>query len=309
MAEDFSEAAATAVASRRNVLGGAGGRLGVLAAIGAATLGGAALTSRKARAQTITPAEIFQFAINFEYLGAEYYLHAVTGQGLSSALTGSPTNMVNTNGFGVVPFQTQAVAGFAIRLASDEQAHVNFFRNTLTSVGATVPAEPVIDISVANWTTLAQAAGVIGAGQTFNPYANENAFLTGAYVLEDVCVTALAGAAAMLVGSPAAFINAAAGLLGVEAAQAGAIRGYLSQVGAGVATDKISALRAALSGVGDNGTDYNSNPYNITNTDFNALNFDRTPQQVLNVAYAKAGTGVTSGGFFPNGVAGPITST
>ena len=120
---------------------------------------------------------------------------------------------------------------------------------------------------------------------------------------------ALAGAAALLVGTGTANIESAAGLLGVEGAQAGCIRGYLAQIGGDTATDAISALRAKLSGVGDVGTDYNSNPYNILDGNVQAQVFDRTPQQILNIAYGKAGTGITSGGFFPNGVAGSITST
>ena len=235
----------------------------------------------------------------------------MTGQGLPSSLTGGSSMNVIAPDSPIVPFSTPAIAGFAIRLASDEQAHVNFFRTVL---GSAAPAEPTIDLGIGpnnSWSVLAQAAGIVPAGASFNPYASEVAFMLGAYVLEDVCVTALCGAAATLLelGAPAAYIDAAASAIGVEAAQAGAIRGYLSQIGAGVTTGQISALRAALSGVGDDGTYYNSNPYNFSNTDVNGFAYDRTPQQVLNVAYGKAGTGITSGGFFPNGVAGVITST
>ena len=305
MAEDLSETA-TETSSRRNMLGLSGKSVGAAAALAAA---GIALNMRGARAATPTPAQIFSFALNFEYLGAEYYLRAVTGQGLPTTLTGGSSGNVIAPTNPIVPFQTPAVAGFAIRLASDEAAHVNFIRAVL---GAAAPAEPTIDLGVGptnSWSVLAQAAGLVGAGGVFNPYENEVTFLLGAYVLEDVCVTALAGAAALLVGTGTANIESAAGLLGVEGAQAGCIRGYLAQIGGDTATDAISALRAKLSGVGDVGTDYNSNPYNILDGNVQAQVFDRTPQQILNIAYGKAGTGITSGGFFPNGVAGSITST
>ena len=117
-------------------------------------------------------------------------------------------------------------------------------------------------------------------------------------------MSALAGAAALI--SSKDNVEAAAGLLGVESYQAGAIRTLLANVGAGVATDAISALRATLSGVADNGTSIAGQPYNFTNTDSNALVLRRTPQQVLNIAYGGPGRLGVGGGNFPNGVNGTI---
>ena len=168
-------------------------------------------------------------------------------------------------------------------------------------LGSAAIAQPTIDL-VNPWTTLAIAAGLIQPGQTFNPYASDVGFLLGAYVLEDVCVTALAGAAALLTNPNN--VEGAAGLLGTEGYQAGAIRSLLANVGAGQATDAISALRASLSGVGDVGTSVPGNAYNFTNTDSNALVYRRTPAQVLAIAY---GGGTSKGGLFPNGVNGTIT--
>ncbi len=269
-------------------------------AAGAAVLaGGLTVGSTPSKAQGLTDADIFNFALNFEYVGAEYYLHGLTGTGLPSSLTtGAGTKGTVTVG-GMVPFQNPAIRQYVQRLAVDEQAHVTFIRAVL---GSAAIAEPAIDL-VNPWTTFAVAAGLIQPGQTFNPYASDIGFLIGAYVIEDVCVTALAGAARLVASKDN--LEAAAGLLGVEGYQAGAIRALLANVGAGQATDAISALRAKLSGVGDNGTSVPGNAFNFANTDFNGLVYRRTPGQVLAIAY---GGGTTSGGLFPNGVNGAITA-
>ena len=284
---------------RRKALGGIGlGGAGaaVLAATGAFTA---------AKAVVPTPAvdmdvAILQFALNFEYLGAELYLHALTGTGLSgSDVTGVGTQGTVTAG-GPVAFESEAIFSYVSRLAVDELAHVRFIRAVL---GANAIAEPTINLSSTAWTTLALAAGLIVPGQTFDPFASEVGLLLAAYTIEDVCVTALAGAARLLTDPD--LVEGAAGLLGTEAYQAGMIRTLLSDLGAGAATNAISALRATLSGAADDvGTSIPGNAYNFLPTDVNSLAFRRTTSQVLNIAY---GGGAASGyGFFPNLVNGSI---
>ncbi len=272
-------------------------RRNLTVSLAAALAAGAALTASKpAEAQTVTDMTIMNFALNFEYLGAEYYLRALTGQGLSSAdVTGVGTQGTVIGG-SQVPFASPAIAQYAQRLAVDELQHVRFLRAVL---GTNAIAEPTIDLTN-SWTALAIAAGLIVPGQTFNPFSGDVAFLLGAYVLEDVCVTALNGAVTLL-QSPLA-IQAAAGLLGTEAYQAGSIRTLLANLGANTATNAISALRAQLSGVGDQGTGIAGLAFNAVNADTESLAFRRTPAQVLAIAYG----GGSSGGFFPNKVNGSI---
>ena len=279
---------------RRRVLRGAA----TAALAGTVVAGGATVGCNPAYAAPFTDADLFNFALNFEYLGAQYYLHGLTGQGLSPALlTGTYTQGPLLVG-GPVAFQSDAIRQYVQRLAADEVGHVTFIRAVL---GASAIAQPQIDL-VNSWTALALAAGLIVPGQTFNPYASDVGFLIGAYVLEDVCVTALAGAARFVTNKDN--VEAAAGLLGVEGYQAGAIRTLLANLGAGQVTDAISTLRATLSGVGDQGTLAQGIAYNFTNTDSNALVFRRTPRQVLNVAYGAVNA--IAGGFFPSGVNGTI---
>ena len=268
------------------------------AAIGAAGTFGVA-TARPASAATYTDADVLNFALNLEYLEAEYYLRAVTGQGLGAALVGS-TGGVTAPSNTLVPFSTTALAYYAQRIANDELAHVTFLR---TALGSAAVSEPQIDL-VASFTTLAIAAGLIVPGQTFNPFESEVNFLLGAYIFEDVGVTAYAGAANVLTSPDN--LSYAASVLAVEGYHAGAIRGYLSTIGAGAATNAISALRAKLGGVADNGTDVKGNPYNFQNVDVNGQVYRRTPQQVLSIVY---GGGTSSGLFFPKGMNGTFTST
>ena len=296
MEQDLSSIETLESPSRR-AFGGIG-RVSAAAGLSIAAIAAA----RRARAATaITDADIFNFALNFEYLGAEFYLRAVLGYGLSEYAPTLITGSVGTQGTvtvptgsTLVPFTDDAVTYFAIQLANDELAHVRFIRDVL---GASAIAEPSIDFTTA-YTAIAQDAGLIGAGETFNPFASEINFLLGAYLIEDVCVTALAGAASLLTSKTN--LAYAAGLLGTESQQAGAIRGFLSQFGQDTATDKISALRAALSGTTDEGTGDEGNAYNISNGDVEAQAVRRTPAQVLAIAYAA--TGVSKGGIFPNGV-------
>ncbi len=288
-------------AARRQFLKGAG--------VGAVGLGLSLAPGRRASA-AITKSvdldvDIFNFALNFEYLGAEYYFAAL---GLTLPALAKATGTVTKPSPTAVPFDNAAILGFAQQLAIDEYAHVVSIREIL---GSAAIDEPDIDLEN-SWTNLAVAAGLINQGEVFNPFESETNFLLGAYVLEDVCVTALCGAASLITSK--VNLSYAASILGVEGYQIGMIRQRLSAIGGGGATNAISALRAKLSAAivpssvpDDNGTDYNGNAFNFTNTDVNAQAFRRTPGQVLNIAFG--GEGTMGGGFFPHGVGGPINST
>jgi hypothetical protein len=243
-------------------------------------------------------ADILNFALNLEYLEAEYYLIAVDGTGLSSSDINGVGTTGNVIGGAAVPFQSSTIQQFAKKISIDEQAHVRFLRSAL---GSAAVARPTIDL-YNSFNTLAVAAGLIQAGQTFNPFADDVSFLLGAYVFEDVGVTAYNGAAPLIQSKT--YLGAAASILAVEAYHAGNIRTVLFEKGQGPATVAISAVRAALSGANDDqGVVMNGLP-NITPTDVNALAFSRTTTQVLNIVYAGGASG--NYGFFPQGLNGAI---
>lgn len=245
---------------------------------------------------------VLQFALNLEYLEAEYYTYAVTGQGIESqgvAVTGTGTaGATSVKPNPQVPFASTDIQQYAEEIAADERSHVTFLRAAITSLGFTPAARPAIDLN-ASWDALAQAAGI---GPSFDPFANEINFLLGAFVFEDVGVTAYRGGAGLL--NRADIISAAAGILGAEAYHAGIIRTVLyAQHDPSIytAVQKISDTRDAL----DNSTDDDqpilvNGMANLVPTDNNGLTFARTVREVLNIVYFAQNA--TKGGFFPNGI-------
>lgn len=295
------------------------------AAIGAAAVGATALSfSSSASAQTVTDADVLNFALNLEYLEAQFYSYAAFGTGLSaSLLTGTGTQGAVTGGR-KVNFTDPVVAAYAKEIANDEIAHVTFLRAAL---GTSAVAQPAIDVSAnasGAFSAAARAAGLVGAGQAFDPYATDEAFLLGAFIFEDVGVTAYKGAAPLLTNKT--FLEAAAGLLAVEAYHAALVRTTL--YGKGIATpslrtsaDAISNARDSLDGSTDldqgisattttiNGGTASATASNIVPLDPNGIAYSRSTGQVLNIVYL-TNTAASMGGFFPAGVNGNIrTST
>lgn len=249
-------------------------------------------------ASSVTDTDILNFALNLEYLEASYYLFAINGTGLDPAdITGigTPGDVI---GGGAVPFKTTSIEQYARTIAWDEQAHVRFLRSAL---GSKAVARPAIDL-YGSFTTAAIAAGLIQPGQMFNPFADEQSFLLGAYLFEDVGVTAYSGAAPLITSKT--YLGAAASILAVEAYHAGNVRTVLYELGLGDATTKISAARAALSGAKDDQGVVMNGIANIPPTDVNGLAFTRTTTQVLNIVYLGGASG--NYGFFPKGLNGAI---
>ncbi len=120
--------------------------------------------------------------------------------------------------------------------------HVNLIPSTL---GSSAVGQPAIDVSVSPtsaFSKAAQAAGLVPAGTAFNPYPNDESVLLGAYLFEDVGVTACIGDSTLLSNQSTAIVP------------------------------------------------------------------PRTTVQVLNIVYLNYAA-VSSGGFFPNGLNGPITTS
>jgi hypothetical protein len=259
--------------------------------------------------------DVLNFALNLEYLEAQFYAYAAFGTGLNASLltgTGTQGAVITTagaTGTGVprqVTFTSPVIAEYAREIAIDEIAHVNFLRAAL---GNSAAAQPAINISGgagSPFAAAATAAGVPG-GSTFDPYANENFFLLGAYIFEDVGVTAYKGAAPLITNKT--FLEAAAGILAAEAYHAGILRTVLYNRGVTVpdlrtGANLISNARDSLDGASDIDegiTGTNPAISNIVPTDANGLAFSRNTNQVHHIVYLNATAGVSSGGFFPAG--------
>ena len=274
-----------------------------LGVVGAGLLVGGEVTKASAATTSttaISDSAILNFALNLEYLEAEFYYNAVNGHGLPSSLTGGTGTRGQVQGGHEVPFRSSWLRQFACEIARDEYDHVAFLRKAL---GSAAVARPEININTA-FTAAATAAGLIKPGQSFNVYANEDNFLLGAFIFEDVGVTAYKGAAPLI--SNKTYLGAAAGILAVEAYHAANIRTVLYQRGLASAANAISSARDSLDGPSDDDQGVTlKNRANIVPTDSNGLAFGRTPQQVLNIVYLTPKV-ANSGGFFPKGVNGQL---
>lgn len=248
-------------------------------------------------------ADVLNFALNLEYLEAEFYLRAI-GLTLSAAEAGAGAGGVA--GGNAVPFESDAIRQYANEIAADERAHVNVLRTALA--GAAVP-RPAINLQE-SFSAAAQAAGLIAPGETFDAFANETNFLLAAYIFEDVGVTAYRGGAPLLTDK--LVLATAAGLLGAEAYHAATLRTVLYSRGAEArnAANAISNARDLLDGPIDldQGVEL-AGAANIVPTDVGGLVFGRTPAEVLRIVYLNPLAGVSSGGFFPNGLNGAIRTT
>lgn len=273
--------------------------------LGGAALAGAAL-SKTAAAQTSTPTDtdILNFALNLEYLEAQFYTLATTGKTIDQVgvgITGgdgSAGGKVTVKANPMVPFQTPLLQQFAMELATEEQNHVTFLRTALTTSAV---AMPNIDLQN-SFNALAQAAGL---GATFDPFASESNFLLGAFIFEDVGVTAYLGAAGLI--SNKTYLDKAAGIMAVEAYHAGSIRQRVFAAGstAQQAATAIANTRAKLDGTGndDVGVGVSGGAATVVDADSNAMAFSRTAAQVLKIVY---GGGSSGGAFYPNGLNGNI---
>ncbi|MBV9009479.1 MAG: ferritin-like domain-containing protein [Verrucomicrobia bacterium] len=244
---------------------------------------------------------VLQFALNLEYLEAEYYTYATTGHGIEASGIGvsgqgtpGPT-LVKSNP--KVPFKDPDVRQYALEIAKDERNHVKFIRTALQSFGITPAAKPTIDLDN-SWNALAKAAGI---ANSFDPFADDVNFLLGSFVFEDVGVTAYHGGATLLFNRTV--LGAAAGILGTEAYHAGIIReqlySYHNKQIDGI-VQKISNARKMLSGANDDQGIVIDGMANLVPTDNNGITFARSVRQVLNIVYFAQNA--TRGGFFPNGI-------
>jgi hypothetical protein len=272
------------------------------------------------------------FALNLEYLEAEFYLRAATGSGLIAADAGTGAGTVV--GGAQITGLTTAQQNILNEIAYDERAHVRFLRS---AIGSTVVSRPNLDLTN-SFNALASAAGI---GSTFNPFADFNHFLVGAFIFEDVGVTAYSGAAPLIsvAGIAAGYLTAAAGILAVEAYHAAYVRTTLTAQAIALGStaypylgyaNQVSMLRGSLGGGNETPLVIPTGtvPFTATSiptpssivaaTSANAIAYARTTDQVLHIVYGTASNtagsttvsaGVAKGGFFPNGLNGNITVT
>jgi hypothetical protein len=265
------EAADNAAANRRTFLKGAG--ITGLGLAGAAMIGSKfGSTMRRVQASTtIDDADILNFALNLEYLEAEFYAMATYGSTLvqlgviSSADETGPT----TGGSRVPNFGSSPWAYVATALRTNEIDHVLYLRDAL---GSDAVKKPAIDLNA------------LGYG-----FSSVASWLKLARQFEDVGVSAYLGAAPLI--SSKTYLAAAGAILSTEAFHSGSIR--LGCVMNGVDSPAVDSL------------DIPPTDKDLYDVNSNALAIPRTTSQVLNIVY---GGGKSSGGFYPDGMNGVIVS-
>lgn len=243
-----------------------------IAGAGIAALAVTALPGVKLAAQsasTVTDADILNFALNLEYLEAEFYTVATTGMNISQlgiGTNGSGSSGATTGG-AQVQFKNAERMNIARQIAADEQAHVILLR---TALGSAAVAKPAIDLNA------------LGVG-----FANQAEFLTLARAFEDTGVSAYGGAAPYLQSK--LYLSVAARILSAENQHASNIRYQLLRDE--IDNDSLSPL--------DN-VDIPTGDYRYFSVTYEGLSTIRSPRQVLDIVFHSQGA--TSGGFYPNGV-------
>ena len=259
-----------------------GGKMGILETLpGSKSLG---LRPAAVQGAEITDVDILNFALNLEYLEAEFYTVSTTGRtidqtGIATSGTGNPGP---TTGGKQISFEADGqkaessgkLRAVAEELAFDEQQHVNLLRSAL---GSAAVAKPAINLDA------------LGVG-----FDNFKQFLALARAFEDVGVSAYGGAAPLI--SDKTILATAARIALTEALHAGNIRLL-------VAENNITDLASPIDTLDVPPPPAGKNYFTV---DDHALAIARVPGQVLHIVYHSWEQGVSSGGFFPTGLNGTI---
>jgi Ferritin-like domain len=267
-------------------------RRSFLKTIAVATAGVSALSMaglHSAQAQTATEVEVLKFALNLEYLESEFYTWAVYGFGIekfgfgiSGEANGSnPSEGGRTTGGKKVYFDgnvtTNLSSEFAAEIGTDERAHVALLR---TALGSQVIARPNINLNA------------LGFGLD-----NDVNFLKLGRIFEDIGVSAYGGAAGLL--TTPSIITTAARILATEAQHVSGLRTLISYLNFPTTALDGADLLPPPSGP-------QQQVFSINKA--NGLPATRTPGEVLYLAFGNKAN-ATSGGFFPTGVNGAITTS
>ena len=259
-------------------------RRGFLGAFFAAAATASLAGGHSAYAQTsaIPPVvDVLNFALNLEYLEANFYLYVSTGSGLPSSSSGAAgVTPMNPPGKLTLDPTTMAIAS---ALAQDEVNHITLLRSTITQLSGIPIDQPLIDYAAKG--AITTQAQFLASARQFTALGNS------AYV----------GSAQLLVSNPTV-LTTAAQILGAEGQHAGALNYQCDYQG--VASPLIDAQ------------DVTPATSVFTLDPAMSLSPSRNTMQVLGVAYGVSTAttttppaAVTMGGFFPNGVNGNVKST
>ncbi len=255
-------------ANRRSFLKGAGMTgIGLASAAMIGSKFGA--HEQKVAAASVTDGDILNFALNLEYLEAEFYAMATYGANLVKlgVIKADEETGPTTGGNKVPNFSSKPEANMATALRETEIEHVLLLR---TALGSAAAKKPAINLDA------------LGYG-----FSSVNSFLKLARQFEDVGVSAYLGAAPLIESKE--YLAAAGAILATEAQHSGSLRfACIMNNVSSPAVDKLDIPPT------------DSHFYDVTSQ---GLSIPRTTSQVLNIVY---GGGRCSGGFYPDGMNGVI---
>lgn len=231
---------------------------------------GSAAGGGTAAAGSYSDIDIVNFALNLEYLEAEFYNVAVNGKTIEQmgvSVNGTYAGCVQgaTTGGKQVSISDTTELGVSKQIASDELHHVEFLRSVL---GSSAVAKPAINLDA------------LGIG-----FASSMQFLVLARAFEDTGVSAYDGAAPLI--SSKEILGAAARILATEGQHTGSIRTMIANMN--IPTNPPGPLDSLDVLPPPSGPLY-------FDVDSNGLSVARTIPQVLAIVKP----------FFPNGLNGNI---
>ncbi|CAL2281147.1 unnamed protein product [Prunus armeniaca] len=260
--------------------------------------------------------DLIQFALNLEFLEAEFFLHGALGEGLDAispnlALGGPPPiggHKANLN-----PLVAPIIQEFGYQ-------EVGHLRAIITTIGGF--PRPLLNLSRENFAALFDQAAGFPLTPPFDPYANSVNYLLASYAIPYVGLAGYVGTIPDL--TEPTNCRLVASLLGVEAGQDAVIRALLYKMAhwkvfpytltVADFTNLISGLRNKLGrcGIKDEGIivaqalgTENRTCSNVLSADLDSLSYARTQPEILRIVYATGDESVP-GGFYPRGANGNI---
>ncbi|XP_073225584.1 ferritin-like catalase Nec2 [Cicer arietinum] len=290
----------------------------VLLLIGSLILTPKSCSSKPISQQKPLDSDHIEFALNLEYLEAEFFLYGSSGHGLDvvapKLAEGGPSPI------GGKLAELSPIVHSKIKLFVDP------FCRAIKSAVKGFP-RPLLDLSKSSFAKVMDSAFGRPLVPPFDPYANDINFLLASYVIPYVGLTGYVGANPLLVYYTSKQL--VGGLLGVESGQDAVIRTLLYQadnqkllvkpydVSVAEFTNRISTLRNKLGhgGLKDEGLvvskkqgSEGSVSGNILAGDKYSLSYPRTPQEILRIVYGSGNESVP-GGFYPHGGKGHIATS
>ncbi|XP_055814928.1 ferritin-like catalase Nec2 [Solanum dulcamara] len=257
-----------------------------------------------------------QFAVNLEFLEAEYFSWAAYGYGLDVVAPNLPMGgppPIGARKANLDPLTMNIIMEFA----NQEIGHLRALNST---VG--VFPRPLLDISAKNFAKLFDEAFGHKLVPPFDPYRDSLSYMLSCYVIPYVGLVGYVGTNPNINGYVTKRLLA--GLLGVESGQDAVIRMYLYERATQFVppytytvadfTARISELRNKLGkcGIKDEGLFVppqlgaeNRIKSNVLSADFNSISYKRSPAEILRIVYS-SGDEHMPGGFYPKGANGKI---